>query len=310
MSEKNLKNPENSENQKSSKKSVFQIAQEMEQQELEQQRQAQELIQKQKEQQRLAYEEQLRQEKLELIRLKQGVIEESETIHEEHEAPKKYNIFQKISNFFYANKWWLGLGGFFAALAGFLIWQVVTTVHPDMIILLVSHNDLFYASCSEGISAIFEQYIDDVNQDGEVVVDVYYMPSSATTMERDGYMGDNAKLAAEFQIGEAVLVISDYDADEFIVPEHTLVNLEEYFGDYEETEDMRFMLSGTKFADVLEYDEPFDDDIYIGIRQVRETMDSIEEMQEVYDIAFPALEQFVQEYGHLKNSENPENSEN
>ncbi|MDE6088821.1 MAG: SGNH/GDSL hydrolase family protein [Oscillospiraceae bacterium] len=294
---------ENQKNQKSAKKSVFEIAQEMEQQEQEQQRHAQEILQKQKEQQRLAYEEQLRQEKLELIRLKQGVIEESTTIYEEHEDQKKYTIFQKISNFFYANQWWMGICGFFVVLAGFLVWQVVTTVHPDMIILLVSHNDLFHASCSEGISDIFEQYIDDINQDGEVIVDVYYMPSSPETQERDGYTGDNAKLYAEFQTGEAVLVISDSDADEFIVPEHTLVNLEEYFGDYEETEDMRFLLSGTAFADVLEYDEPLDDDIYIGIRQVRETMDSIEKMQEVYDIAFPALEKFIQEFGHLKNSE-------
>nr|MDE6729936.1 hypothetical protein [Oscillospiraceae bacterium] len=123
-------NEKNQKNQKSAKKSVFEIAQEMEQQEREQQRHAQEILQKQKEQQRLAYEEQLRQEKLELIRLKQGVIAESDTIHEEQEEQKKYTLFQKISNFFYANQWWLGICAFFAILAGFLVWQVVTTVHP------------------------------------------------------------------------------------------------------------------------------------------------------------------------------------
>ncbi|MDE5754931.1 MAG: hypothetical protein K2H89_10385 [Oscillospiraceae bacterium] len=283
---------------KPKQKSVLEVARELEQQQQEQERLAQELIRKQKEQEQLAYEEKLRQEKLELIRLKQGVIEESNMIQEKQEEEKKYSISQRISDFFYLNKWWLGIGSFFAALAGFLIWQVVTTVHPDMIILLVVDDDLFNAACSEGISDLFEQYIDDVNQDGEVIVDVYYMPSSPATQDRDGYTGDNAKLFAEFQIGEAVLVISDSDADEFIVPEHTLVNLEEYFGEYQETEEMRFMLSGTDFADVLEYDEPFDDDIYIGIRQVRETMDSIEEMQEVYDISFPALEKFIQEFGH------------
>lgn len=285
---------------KPKQKSVLEVARELEQQQQEQERLAQGLIRKQKEQERLAYEEKLRQEKLELIRLKQGMIAESGLIEENQEKKKKYSISQKISDFFYLNKWWLGIGGFFAALTGFLIWQVVTTVHPDMIILLVADDDLFNAACSEGISDLFEKYIDDVNQDGEVIVDVYYMPSSPTTQERDGYTGDNAKLFAEFQTGEAVLVISDSDADEFIVPEHTLVNLEEYFGEYQETEEMRFMLSGTDFADVLEYDESFDDDIYIGIRQVRETMDSIEKMQEVYDISFPALEKFIQEFGHKK----------
>lgn len=285
---------------KTKEKSVFEIAREMEQQQQEQERMAQELVQKQEEQKRLAYEEQLKQDKLELMRLKQGVISESETIHEEQEEEKKYTLREKISNFVYHNKWWMGIGGFFAALTGFLIWQVVTTVHPDMIILLLIDDDLFNAACSEGISELFEQYIEDINHDGETVVDVYYIPSSQETADRDGYTGDSTKLFAEFQLGEAVLVISDEDADQFIVPDSTLVNLEEYFGEYEETEEMRFMLSGTDFAEVLEWDMPFDDDIYIGIRKVRETMDSREKMQEVYDVSFPALEQFIQQFGHLE----------
>ncbi|MDE6658242.1 MAG: hypothetical protein K2J88_06650, partial [Oscillospiraceae bacterium] len=177
---------------------------------------------------------------------------------------------------------------------------VVTTVHPDMIILLVSDNDLFYAACSDGISELFAKYIEDNNNDGKIVVDVYYMPASQDKSDNDGNTGDMTKLFAEFQLGEAVLVIADTDADEFIVPENTLVNLEEYFGDYQETQDMRFMLSGTDFADILEWDMPFDDDIYIGIRKVKKTMDSEEKMQEVYDISFPALEQFIQEFGHIK----------
>ena len=125
-------------------------------------------------------------------------------------------------------------------------------------------------------------------------------PASAETAERDGYTGDQTKLFAEFQIGEAVLVISDDGADEFIVPDSTLDDLEQYFSEYQETEGVRFMLKDTDFANRLEWDEPFDDDIYIGIRKVRKTMDSEEKMQEVYDISLPALEQFVQEFGHLK----------
>ncbi|MBD5142353.1 MAG: hypothetical protein HDT22_01905 [Ruminococcus sp.] len=287
-------------NKKPKEKSLFEVARELEQQQQEQEKKAQELLQKQEEQKKIAYEEKLKQEKLELIRLKQGVITESEVIHEEREEQKKYSFSQKISNFIYHNKWWMGIGGFFVVIAGFLIWQVVTTVHPDMIILLVSDNDLFHAACSEGISELFSQYIDDINNDGKTVVDVYYMPASQENADNDGNTGDMTKLFAEFQLGEAVLVISDSDADAYIVPENTLVNLEEYFGDYQETQEMRFMLSGTDFADILEWDMPFDDDIYIGIRQVRKTMDSEEKMQEVYDISFPALEQFIQQFGHLK----------
>ena len=287
------------ENQKK-EKNTLEIIREMEQKqrELEQKQIEQQRIQEEHE--RLEHEEQLKEDKKELLKLKQGIIAESDTIYELHEEEKKYTLSEKISNFIYHNKWWLGFAGFFLFMFAFLTWQVVTTVKPDMIILLLSDNDLFSAACSDGIEEMFENYIEDINGDGEVSVDVYYIPASAETAERDGYTGDQTKLFAEFQIGEAVLVISDDGADEFIVPDNNLDDLEQYFGDYQETEGVRFMLKDTDFAERLEWDEPFDDDIYIGIRKVKKTMDSEETMQKVYDISLPALEKFVQEFGHLK----------
>ena len=281
-------------------KNTLEVIREMEQKqrELEEKRIEQERIQQ--EQERLEHEEQLKEDKKELLKLKQGVIAESDTIYEEHQEEKKYTFGEKVSNFIYHNKWWLGFAGFFLFTFGFLTWQVVTAVKPDMIILLLSDNDLFNAACSAGIEELFETYLDDVNGDGEVAVDVYYIPASAETAERDGYTGDQTKLFAEFQIGEAVLVISDDGADEFIVPDNNLDDLEQYFGDYQETEGVRFLLKDTAFAERLEWDEPFDDDIYIGIRKVKKTMDSEETMQKVYDVSLPALEKFVQEFGHLK----------
>jgi len=285
---------------KKKEKSVLDIAREMEERQREQEALMQEQERQREEQERLAYEEQLKEEKKELLRLKQGIIEESDTIYEVHEEEKKYTFGEKVSNFIYHNKWWMGFAAFFLIMGGFLVWQVVTTVHPDMIVLLLVHDDLFDAACADGISEIFENYIEDENGDGKTVVDVYYIPASDETAERSGYTGDSTKLFAEFQIGEAVLVISDDGADQFIVPENNLDDLEPYFSDYQETEGVRFMLKDTDFAERLEWDLPFDDDIYIGIRKVKETFDSEEKMQKVYDISFPALQKFIAEFGHLK----------
>ena len=257
--------------------------------------------QNQEEQERLAYEAQLEEDKKELLKLKQGVIESSDTIFEQHEPKRNYTFREKVSNFIYHNKWWLGFAVFFFVMFAYLALQMILTVKPDMIVLLLVHDDFFCAACSDGIEEIFENYIEDVNQDGKISVDVYYMPASNETAERDGYTGDQTKLFAEFQTGEAVLVISDDGADEFIVPDNNLVDLEPYFGNYQETDTYRFKLADTDFAERLEWDEPFDDDIYIGIRKVKKTMDSEEKMQKVYDISFPALEKFVQEFGHVKN---------
>lgn len=258
---------------------------------------ARELARKAEEEKKKAYEEQLRQERLELIRLKQGVIDESETIHEEKEVPKKYTVWQKIGNFIYHNKWWMGMAAFFVFVGGYLTVQTLTTVRPDMIVLLLVHDDYFNAACSDNICTLFEQYIQDENGDGKVDVDVYYIPASEETADRSGYTGDSTKLFTEFQTGEAVLVISDEGADAFIVPDNNLMDLEDGLGQYTQTEAMRFYLSDTGFAEAVGWDEPLDEDVYIGIRKVKKTMDSEKKMQEVFDISYPALEQLAAQFG-------------
>ncbi|MBQ4464939.1 MAG: hypothetical protein II916_03125 [Oscillospiraceae bacterium] len=283
---------------KPKEKSVLQIAKEMEAQQARIAEEQQELLRQKREEERKAYEEQLRQDRLELIRLKQGVIGESETIHEVHEEKPHYTVGQRIGNFFYHNKWWLGIAAFFAFTIGFIAYQTITTVKPDMIVLLLVHDDLLNAECNQQIGDLFAQYIGDENGDGKVVCDVYYIPASDETAERSGYTGDSTKLFAEFQTGEACIVISDEGADQFIVPDHTLVDLEEDFGDYEQTDGVRFYLRDTDFAKDIEwYEGDLDKDIYIGIRSVRQTLDSEEKMQETYDISYPALRKFIEAYG-------------
>ncbi len=293
MSKKNQKKPK--------EKSVLDIAREMEEQQqaaaAEAEEKARALAQEAEEARRIAYEKQLREERLELMRLKQGVIAESETIREEQEQKKKYTIWQKISNFFYHNKWWMGIGGFFAFVVGFLIYQTVTTVRADMVVLLVSDDDAFNAMCYPAIEELFEQYIGDENGDGEISVDVYYIPASEEAAIQSGYTGDSTKLFAEFQVGQSLLVISDTDADAFIVPDSTLDDLEPKLGMYEQTEGFRFYLHDTDFAEAVGWEEPLDEDIYIGIRKVKDSFSFKEEMQKNYEIAFPALQKFAEEFG-------------
>lgn len=151
------------------KKSVLEIAREMETRQKKFVEEQQTLAYQKMEEERKVYEEQLRQERLELIRLKQGIISESETIHEEQSKKTHYTIWQKIGNFFYHSKWWLGIASVFLFLIVFLTWQVMTTVHPDMIILLLIDDEFNY-TCKARISKLFAQYIEDENGDGATVV--------------------------------------------------------------------------------------------------------------------------------------------
>jgi hypothetical protein len=170
-------------------------------------------------------------------------------------------------------------------------------LRADMVVLLVSDDDAFNAMCYPAIEELFEQYIEDENGDGEISVDVYYIPASEEAAIQSGYTGDSTKLFAEFQVGQSLLVISDTDADAFIVPDSTLDDLEPKLGMYEQTEGFRFYLHDTDFAEAVGWEEPLDEDIYIGIRKVKDSFSFKEEMQKNYEIAFPALQKFAEEFG-------------
>ncbi|MBE6862832.1 MAG: hypothetical protein E7497_08090, partial [Ruminococcus sp.] len=119
--------------------SVFKTAHDLQQErnakQEELQRQMEEKIAARKKMQEEAREKRLLEEKKELIRLKQGQIEESEIIHEEASEAVKLTVWQSFKNFIYHNKWWLGIGLFFAFVAVFLIYDLATKERPDMIIL-------------------------------------------------------------------------------------------------------------------------------------------------------------------------------
>lgn len=50
-------------------------------------------------------------EKREILKLKQGIIEESDIIEQDvHEQPEEQTTVKKIDNFFYRNKWFVVVG--------------------------------------------------------------------------------------------------------------------------------------------------------------------------------------------------------
>mgnify|MGYP003239049701 FL=1 len=60
------------------------------------------------------------------MRLKQGIITESDTIYEEKEEKPKMSFWKKLGNFLYHSKWWLGITVFIVGVFVFLIVDYVT----------------------------------------------------------------------------------------------------------------------------------------------------------------------------------------
>lgn len=217
--------------------------------------------------QRENYEAKLRQERLELLKLKQGVIAEEEIVYEK-EPEKHYTIWQKIGNYFYHNKVYIIFGTLLAALAAFLIYDYASTVRPDAVVMIIA-SDGEFNYIAEDISSFLGQYCADNNGDGKISVRVSYLPVSpdADSVSMYNQQADSTKLMAEFHGTEAIMIIGDYEACELLgITEGVLADLSGYFPNDENVAELGYMLSGTDFAKDIGY-EGLAENIFLGFRQ-------------------------------------------
>ena len=209
------------------------------------------------------YAEKLRRERLELLKLKQGVISEEDIPHEK--TPEKhYTIWEKISNFFYHNKAYIIFGTFITAIAVFLIYDLVTTVRPDVAVMVIATDNEF-DYIMENMEQVFERYCPDYNGDGEVFVRVSYLSADDT----GNYLhdGDRTKLIGEFQAEDSIVVIADMEACEILgITDGVLADLSGTYPNDENVTELGYMLNGTDFASDIGYDE-LADNLFIGFRE-------------------------------------------
>ena len=287
------------------KKSAFQNIKEenqrrqqaLEQEQLELRRQA-EIREKQK---REEHEKRLMKERRELIRLKQGLIEESEMIPENQpEEEIKLTFWGKIKNFFYHNKWWLGLGCLGLILCSYLVYDFINKPRPDMVVLLIGQ----YPAVGENsyISEYFQSFADDFNGNGKTEVDVYYIDYQKDGGYANYANGADTKLTTEMQIADAVIVVAGDAFKELIDENDILVDLSEIYPDNSHVKGHYFYLKDTEFAKhigVAKSDIP--DDMYIALRKPRKLMYSDpDEMQKVYDRDFPVFEKIIDDLSKEK----------
>lgn len=291
MQKENKNIPEKDDGKIEVKKSVFQSARELREQQEEEMRKQAELRQRQKQEE---YDRKIQEERIELMRLKQGVIEESETIYEEHPEEIKLSLWKKITNFFYHNKWWLFLAVFFVALASYLTYTYIMRPNPDMIVLVLCDNEAI------GNSAQFEDYIEtfieDYNGNGEIKVSAYYIPYSDNSYA-NYQSGNETKLTTEMQSADAVIVVGGSNINPVLDPNNTLVDLSEIYPDNVQVRDYGFFLKNTKFAERIGVDpSEITGDLYIGIRKPRNLLyDDMEDMQKTYDRDFPVLDKIIKD---------------
>ncbi|MBR1765169.1 MAG: hypothetical protein IJ746_07215 [Ruminococcus sp.] len=251
------------------------------------------------EEERKAYEKeqqkkrdrQLAADRLELMKLKTGVIEESETIHEVHEEARVLSPKEKIANFLYHYKLPIIFTVFIAAVIIFIVVDTLRRTNPDMTIMMIADNGLAFRK--DELESFFEKYCDDLNGDGKVKVEVMILPINENSKDYQSQNSYNTKYMAEIQEGDIILIISDTNTDPYYT--QTLANdIGTLFPDKEEYfDELGFKLDFSFLADELKYEE-MPNDIHLGMRAPVKTLgDSKEDMQKNFDEALVLVERMV-----------------
>lgn len=241
------------------------------------------------------YSKKLEADRRELIRLKQGVITESDTLQQEAPVEKHYTFSQKLSNFFYHNAWWLAIASFLLVLGGYLTYDYMSKEDPDLIVFMVAADSSIKLQKAE-VEEYFQQFTPDLNGDGEVKVQLYYMPVSDSESAAGYYNGTDSKLVVEMQSANGVLVLSDATCEKSIPPDQMMMDLSEYFPGNSHVDEYRFMLSNTDFMEKIGCGDDPHPGLYLGIRKPQKLLYTSEEkMQKTYDKTWPILEQVIED---------------
>ena len=254
-------------------KEDIEFERELREREQQEEAERQRLLEEKKEQEekdRAEYEKQLRDKKIELMKLKQGVIDSSDVIKEVHEEAPKQTALQKVSNAWYRSKWLILFVIAMVIIVAYITYDMVTAEVPDLTVLVVSSDPGFYYRTEE-IQSFFEDYCGDINGDGETHVMIYNIstdysdPNTATASQ--------AQLMSQLQTGENVLVLSDQPTD-FIMKDLR----EEYPGDERITE-LGLLINCEFTREKLKW-EAMPEGVYLGVRQPARLLSTSEETME------------------------------
>jgi len=252
----------------------------------------QKMFAEKKEKKREAYGKKLQQEKIELMKQKQGISESTDD--EEEKEEKKYTLLQKLDSFVYRNKAMVILGAIFIFLGGFLVYDVLTKKNPDMTVMLLLNDQYFYGS-TEKLEEILEEYIEDWNEDGKKIVSVYFMPIDPDNYDQYSQASET-KLYAMMQSGKDLLVIADSSHDEILHSDAILYDLSADYPENASVSKYRFNFGSSGLLEDIEYNGTGGEDMYIGIRKVQNGAKYREEMEENFEKFYPVLQKLIEDY--------------
>ena len=226
-----------------------------------------------------AREQQLAKERVELMKMKSGVIEHSDAISETPDTTRKAQGFEKVTNFFYHYKIPVIFAVAVIAAVTYMVYDAVTRKKPDLTVIMVANNGLEFRT--QELEDFFEKYVDDRNGDGEVYVQVISCPLNPNSTDMS-QTSNQAKALAQLQTADNLFMIVDSNTD----PDFLDVLYHDFGKDYPGNKYMTengLSLNLKLFANEVKYESmPYD--VVLGMRApIKTVQDSKEKMQENFD---------------------------
>lgn len=157
-------------------------------------------------------EEQQRQqrEKAELLKLRQGLIEESEFAEQSTPVYEKPTGWKAVENFFYHYKWIMAAVIFAVVLITILTVQLLTREKRDLYVLAISttNSSGIYAKTTD-IETALERYCPDFDGNGYVHVAVNFINLSTENGVSEYTDSNSMKFTSELMAGDSQLYLTD-----------------------------------------------------------------------------------------------------
>ena len=236
----------------------------------------------------------IRQDKIDLIKAKQGLSEQKLPLKEEKPQLTKQ---ERVQNFWYYHKFKIIIGVVLVALVGFLVYSLSTVVHPDYSILFLT-PDYEVGSRFQEIETKLQKYGRDINEDGQVVVRVNYLPLSKdfdnnATLATE-YSANFSRALAEFQDGNCVIVIADEKVAKEQSLNTSLDNMMNLIPDNDKVKPLGFYFKDTEFTKEIN-GESLPDTVFIGIRKMIYEKRFTKKMQKNYDAGLEFIKNMVED---------------
>ncbi len=163
-------------------------------------------------------QERLLREKRELLKLKQGLVEDSDIIEvDKHEEIPELHGWKKIENFFYHYKVPLIVGVVASLFIGYMIFDTVTKEKNDLYVLAISTTNKSGIYVKQfDIEEALEQYCPDFDGNGYVHVGVNFINISTENGVNQYTDADNYKFSSEVITGDSQLFLTDEGIVEII----------------------------------------------------------------------------------------------